>query len=332
MLYRNNEDLLKHLEETKNPYIFSSDGLGILLEATTSVRTKIAIIQMLGPRLIDPKAKPQYFTGLFRYVEEKSIVEEVFKTRAQVLATSSYSRRDGIQSFITAGAGRGGGGPSMGIANGGGGGRGNPLLMSGRGGGAGKSVVGIAGATAANIPKPVTAADRHSIPKRLPNNPHHTRPVFTRMESEDSLDGGLQPTVFGFDDVLNALERDDAQNNNNGSSSGPTRSLSSRRISRGASTSLETIQENRKGRNRNEEEEEEDDEEDDLNGEIIETTTDLSNQLKEGGGRGGEVVTAPVEIDEEDIFPRNPVLNREPDSDDEYSLSEDGRSRRSSLV
>jgi hypothetical protein len=323
--------LLKHLEETKNPYLFSSDGLGILLEATTSIRTKIAIIQMLGPRLIDPKAKPQYFTGLFRYVEEKSIVEEVFKTRAQVLATSSYSRRDGIQSFITAGAGRGGGGggPSMGIANGGGGGRGNPLLMSGRGGGGGKSVVGIAGATAANIPKPVTAADRHSVPKRLPNNPHHTRPVFTRMESEDSLDGGLQPTVFGFDDVLNALERDDAQNNS-GSSSGPTRSLSSRRISRGASTSLETIQENRKGRNSNEEEEEDEDEEEgDLNGEIIETT-DLSNQLKEGGG--GEVVTAPVEIDEEDVFPRNPVLNREPDSDDEYSLSEDGRSRRSSLV
>jgi hypothetical protein len=159
--------VLHHLNEIKGPYLFSSDGLALLLETTTSIRTKIAIIQMVGPRLIDPKAKISYFTGLFRYTEEKSIVEEVLKARAQVLATSMFSRKEGIKSF----AGRGPG-------------RGNPLA-AGRG--------GMGGAT--------KSANWHPVQK--PNN-YGTRNVM-QTPSDDSLEGAV-PTVFGFEAVLNTLD------------------------------------------------------------------------------------------------------------------------------
>ena len=45
---------------------------------------------MIGPRLIDPRAKVDYFLELFRFSEEKEKVQEVLKARTQFLSANAY--------------------------------------------------------------------------------------------------------------------------------------------------------------------------------------------------------------------------------------------------
>ena len=104
---RKNEEIIRSLDEAKDPFLFTSDNLIKLLEVTTSLKTKIAIIGLIGPRLLDPKAKTAYFTGLFRFVEDKNAVEEIFKARAQTIQSTAFSRSDTLNR-----GGRGGGGPA----------------------------------------------------------------------------------------------------------------------------------------------------------------------------------------------------------------------------
>eukprot|EP00599_Poterioochromonas_sp_BG-1_P008089 CAMPEP_0173145132 /NCGR_PEP_ID=MMETSP1105-20130129/7628_1 /TAXON_ID=2985 /ORGANISM="Ochromonas sp., Strain BG-1" /LENGTH=217 /DNA_ID=CAMNT_0014058909 /DNA_START=285 /DNA_END=938 /DNA_ORIENTATION=- len=180
-----------------------------MIEVTTSIRTKIGIISLVGPRLIDPKAKIPYFTGLFRYSEEKAAVEEVLKARVHVLTTALFTRRDGIRSF----GGRGSGGRHP--------------LEGGRGGHLGR------GTRSANW-HPVMKPNNYALtPNRC------VRPI----PSDDSIENGTNPTVFGFDAVLSAIDEPVVKHINKGS------------------TSLDTIQESESGFIR-EEEEEYDDEDD----------------------------------------------------------------------
>lgn len=119
---RKNEEIIRSLDEAKDPFLFTSDNLIKLLEVTTSLKTKIAIIGLIGPRLLDPKAKTAYFTGLFRFVEDKNAVEEIFKARAQTIQSTAFSRSDTLNR-----GGRGGGGPAATA------GRGPTTHRSGRG-------------------------------------------------------------------------------------------------------------------------------------------------------------------------------------------------------
>ena len=81
---------LRILEQEKTPYLFSSAQLAEILEITPSMKTRLAIIAMLGPRLIDPRAKVDYFLNLFRFSEEKERVQEVLKARTQFLSAGAY--------------------------------------------------------------------------------------------------------------------------------------------------------------------------------------------------------------------------------------------------
>jgi hypothetical protein len=54
------------------------------------MKTRLAFIVMLGPRLIDPRAKVDHFIGLFRYSEEKEKVQEVLKARSDVLNANLF--------------------------------------------------------------------------------------------------------------------------------------------------------------------------------------------------------------------------------------------------
>lgn len=102
----------------KTPYLFSSDNLIELMQITESVKTRLAIIQSVGPRLSDPKAKSEIIIGLFRYADEKKVAEDVLKARAQSLVgTSTYSPPpSGVNVMMNSGG--------RGIAHGGRGGRG----------------------------------------------------------------------------------------------------------------------------------------------------------------------------------------------------------------
>ena len=124
-----NEERLKLIESQKVGFLFSSDDLIALVSITESVKTKMAIITAIGPRLIDPKAKPDAITGLFRYSEEKEKVLEVLKSRSLSLgSTKQYNTN------LPTGLGNGGGRV---------GGRGSGLLLTGRGRGSGRSHVNI---------------------------------------------------------------------------------------------------------------------------------------------------------------------------------------------
>jgi hypothetical protein len=122
---RSNEAILWELDDQKTPYLFTSEALLKLLEVTTSVKTKITMIAMLGPRLVDPKSKMTTFLDIFRYAEEKARVEEILKARASTLSSAVFKQTTAIAPG--AGRGRGGAGRGTGLL----GGRGTP--GSGRG-------------------------------------------------------------------------------------------------------------------------------------------------------------------------------------------------------
>ena len=82
--------MLRVIEEEKTPYLFSSDQLMQLLLAITSVKTRIAIVGLIGPRLTDPSAKSTELLALFRFSEEKSKVEEILKARITTLKSTAF--------------------------------------------------------------------------------------------------------------------------------------------------------------------------------------------------------------------------------------------------
>ena len=93
--FRMNVDRLAFLEHEKTPWLFTSQNLKDLTEITPSVKTRLSMIALIGPRLLDPRAKIDYFLGLFRFSEEKEKVQEILKTRTHVLASSLF-RQSGL--------------------------------------------------------------------------------------------------------------------------------------------------------------------------------------------------------------------------------------------
>ena len=113
-----NLEKLDILSSERLPYLFSSEDLSKLVEVTESVKTKIQIISIIGPRLTDPRAKTEYFVGLFRFSEEKSTVEEVLKARTVTMNAAIFTKVNNLSNS----GGRGGG--RLGGRNGSSGGRG----------------------------------------------------------------------------------------------------------------------------------------------------------------------------------------------------------------
>ena len=65
---RENESRIELLETEKHPYLFNSEHLAKFVQIPESIRTKINFITIMGPRLVDPRVKMDYFVGLFRYM------------------------------------------------------------------------------------------------------------------------------------------------------------------------------------------------------------------------------------------------------------------------
>jgi hypothetical protein len=59
-MIRANEERLDIIDEEKTPYLFSSEYLiRMINEITPSVKTRVLIISLIGPRLTDPRARMQ---------------------------------------------------------------------------------------------------------------------------------------------------------------------------------------------------------------------------------------------------------------------------------
>jgi hypothetical protein len=122
--YSDNESRLWHIDLLKKSFLFSSVQMLELCDITPSIKTKLAIIGHIGPRLMDPKAKHDAVMDLFQYAEQKQEAEAVLKARAQTLHAASSPA----------------GGPGGGIMMGGRGGRGRGAMAMGRGAGRGRVV------------------------------------------------------------------------------------------------------------------------------------------------------------------------------------------------
>ena len=98
--FGDNEERLKHLEEEKGSYLFSSNHLLELCTITNSKKTRLAMIEMIAPRLTDPKAKMTNLTDLFPYNEDKEKVTEWLKNRMTKVASRRFTNTSDVGSLL----------------------------------------------------------------------------------------------------------------------------------------------------------------------------------------------------------------------------------------
>lgn len=118
----------------EDKFTFTCAQLGSFLAVTTSVKTKLAMVELVAPRLSDPK-DIQSIAGEFKYATEKSQVENVIRQRIPQLdlyASPQKSAVEDIRRSFGASGGRGGDRGSRG-------GRGDRGSRGGRGGVGGRN-------------------------------------------------------------------------------------------------------------------------------------------------------------------------------------------------
>lgn len=191
-----NEQRLEMLDDMKDPYLFKSSNLIRLVEITPSLKTKMRMLYIIGPRLVDPRAEAEYFKGMFRFSEEKSEVEEILKARVHTISTAQFNKSMGPGLLATGGrgagaAGRGGRGASMMMGGRGGAGRG------GRGGAVGSAGRGPASASQSanrsnpNLANEVRAAETASMKhRRVKSHTDSLEGVATALAADNSIADG----------------------------------------------------------------------------------------------------------------------------------------------
>jgi hypothetical protein len=95
------------LDNAKNPFLFHSDDLLQILGLVEASKTKMSVLHLLVPRLIDPKSSFDQVTALFRFAEEKTQVEELYKERIQIVNAAVFKRSEKGNNVLAAGRGRG---------------------------------------------------------------------------------------------------------------------------------------------------------------------------------------------------------------------------------
>lgn len=76
---------------------------------TTSLKTRIEFIKQIGTRLVDPSAKTAEFTGMFRFAEEKTQVEQILKSRSSALGITQLTNTRRASNILSSRGGRGAG-------------------------------------------------------------------------------------------------------------------------------------------------------------------------------------------------------------------------------
>ena len=187
--YEENIDRLAYLEEFKTPFLFDSVSLLKIMSVTTSVKTKLAFITMLGPRLTDPRAKSQELLDNFRFAEEKAKVEEVLKNRMNTIQSANFRVQSAKSPPGGRGLGRGGMGASrkdIGSIDAFASTESSPAGRGGRGGGQGARLLASPSssdslATPQNTPPPVpvTTPPSTTAPPPVPTTVTTPTPAIT---------------------------------------------------------------------------------------------------------------------------------------------------------
>lgn len=89
-IFESNEDVINFVEQRKAPYLFSTKDITTILNIVSSIRTKITIILLLSPRLTDPSVALDSLIKLFRYSDEKKVIEDAIKARILTINRSVF--------------------------------------------------------------------------------------------------------------------------------------------------------------------------------------------------------------------------------------------------
>jgi hypothetical protein len=120
-----NPERLVLLEAEKVPFLFSSADVMAVINITESEKTRMCILEKLGPRLTDPQAMTKEFQNIFRFNVEKEAVVEILKRRTHVIRDACFtpvslpSPVTGARGQLLAGRGAGRGGAGRGPGTGG---------------------------------------------------------------------------------------------------------------------------------------------------------------------------------------------------------------------
>ena len=82
LISSDNQARLEAIKSRRSGYLFSSPQLLVLMNLTASVKTRVAIVSLIGPRLIDPKQQSSDIIGTFKYGDDKRHVQEVLRNRS----------------------------------------------------------------------------------------------------------------------------------------------------------------------------------------------------------------------------------------------------------
>ena len=180
-----NKARINYLDKAKRGYLFNCKQLHDMVMITESLKTRIAFIDLVCPRITDPQTMSQAFVDMFRFEDDKAKVEAAFKARLETVKASAFTAKGGS---ALAGGGRGGGGR--------GGGRGG--AGAGRGGagrGAGRGGAGRGGSTAAAPPPAITPIGiKPAIKPVVP-----VKPVVVAAPTPQAEEAQERPSMTDYD-------------------------------------------------------------------------------------------------------------------------------------
>ena len=113
-----NKARINYLDKAKCGYLFNCKQLHDMVMITESLKTRIAFIDLVCPRITDPQTMSQAFVDMFRFEDDKAKVEAAFKARLETVKASAFTAKGGS---ALASGGRGGGRGGAGAGRGGGG-------------------------------------------------------------------------------------------------------------------------------------------------------------------------------------------------------------------
>jgi len=123
-----NKARIYYIAKAKLGFLFNCKQLHDFVMITESLKTRIAFIDELCPRVTDPQTMSQAFVDMFRFEDDRAKVESAFRARLDTLKANQFNAKGGSAlSGGGRGAGRGGAG------RGGAAGRGAGATGGGRG-------------------------------------------------------------------------------------------------------------------------------------------------------------------------------------------------------
>jgi len=101
-----NKARINYIAKAKRGFLFNCKQLHDVVMITESLKTRIAFIDELCPRITDPQTMSQAFVDMFRFEDDRAKVETAFRARLETIKANQFNAKGGS---ALSGGGRGGG-------------------------------------------------------------------------------------------------------------------------------------------------------------------------------------------------------------------------------